>query len=65
MVAATRGRGDGRSASVELVVGEASDGFGAGTGVETKCSDVSVAAFGLEHHRRRSALRQMRQRRLA
>ena len=36
MVAAARGRGDGRSASVELVVGEAGDGFGAGTGVEAK-----------------------------
>ena len=53
------------SAPVELVVGEVGDGFGAGPGVDPEGAQVPVAALGLENHRRRPALGQMRKRRVA
>ena len=54
-----------RSGPVELVVGEPGDGFGTGPGVNPESAQVPVAALSLEHHRRRSTLSQMRQRRVA
>ena len=53
-----------RSGPVELVVGEPGDGFGTGPGVNPESAQVPVAALSLEHHRRRSTLSQMRQRRV-
>ena len=54
-----------RSGPVELVVGEPGDGFGTGPGVNPESAQIPVAALSLQHHRRRSTLSQMRQRRVA
>lgn len=53
------------SAPVELVVGEPSDRFRTGPGVRAEGPEVAVAALGLQHNCRRSALSQMRQRRVS
>ena len=52
------------SGPVELVVGEAGDGFGTGPGANPESAQIPVAALGLQHHSRRATLSQMRKRRV-
>lgn len=52
------------SGPVELVVGKPGDGFGTGPGVNPESAQIPVVALGLQHHRRRATLSQMRKRRV-